>query len=41
MMTQPQLYQSYAIDKIVWFFGMPDEAQSLRSGQWLTFRARA
>jgi hypothetical protein len=31
------LYQSYAIDKIVSFFGMPDEAQSLCNGQWLIF----
>ena len=36
-MTQPQLYQSYATEKIVSFFGSPDEAQSFCSGQWLFF----
>ena len=34
-MTQPQLYQSYATEKIVSFFGAPEEAQSLCNGQWL------
>ena len=36
-MTQPQIYQSYAIEKIVSFFGPPGEAQSFCSGQWLIF----
>jgi len=35
--TQPQLYQSYATEKIVSFFGAPDEAESLCNGQWLIF----
>jgi hypothetical protein len=35
--TQPQLYQSYAKEKIVSFFGSPDEAQSFCNGQWLIF----
>jgi hypothetical protein len=35
--TQPQLYQSYSTEKIVSFFGAPDEAQSLCNGQWLIF----
>ena len=36
-MTQPQLYQSYTIEKIVSFFGAPGEAQSFCNGQWLIF----
>ena len=36
-MTQPQLYQAYAIEKIVSFFGAPGEAQSFCNGQWLIF----
>jgi hypothetical protein len=35
--TQPQLYQSYGTEKIVSFFGSPDEAQGLCNGQWLIF----
>lgn len=36
-MTQPQLYQSYATEKVVSFFGAPDDAQSFCNGQWLIF----
>jgi hypothetical protein len=36
--TQPQLYQSYATEKIVSFFGAPGEAESFCNGQWLIFR---
>ena len=36
-MTQPELYQSYATEKIVSFFGAPGEAQSFCNGQWLIF----
>jgi len=35
--TEPQLYQSYAKEKIVSFFGSLDEAQSFRNSQWLIF----
>jgi len=35
--TQPELYQSYATEKIVSFFGAPGEAQSFCNGQWLIF----
>ena len=35
--TQPQLYQSYTIEKIVSLFGVPGEAQSFCDGQWLIF----
>jgi hypothetical protein len=34
--TQPQLYQSYPAEKIVSFFGSPDEARFC-NGQWLIF----
>jgi hypothetical protein len=34
---QPQLYQSYATEEIVSFFGSPDEAQRFCNGQWLIF----
>lgn len=36
-MTEPQLYLSYAREKIVSFFGSPEEAQSFCNGQWLIF----
>ena len=36
-LTQPQLYQSCAIENIVSFFGAPGEAQSFCNGQWLIF----
>jgi len=39
--TQPRLYQSYAIEKIVSFFGAPGEAQSFCNGQWLIFPKHA
>jgi hypothetical protein len=39
--TQPQLYQSYAREQIVSFFGSPDEAQSFCNGQWLIFAKTA
>src|SRR5262252_2807901 len=35
--TRPQLYQSYAAEKIVSLFGSPGEAQSFCNGQWLIF----
>ena len=37
IVTQPQLYESYAVEKIVSFFGVPGEAESLCNGQWLIF----
>ena len=36
-MAQPQLYQSYAIEKVVSFFGALSETQSFCNGQWLIF----
>jgi len=35
--SQPQLYQSYTTEKIVSFFGSPDEVQSFCNGQWRFF----
>jgi hypothetical protein len=39
--TQSQLYEPYAIEEIVSFFGAPGEAQSFCNGQWLIFARTA